>query len=262
MSAEVAFQKFSFPFACVVKVSPQEKVTQKDCVQKPELPKENQNCSEPSSVRIVGALLHDENAAAAKASVCTEAPHGVLENLRVESEDQRPAAKRQLSSESAARSITAVKKSTVRKETDEQKPGRRVPPNAAGSRKRRKDLFTSSDIFHRLDSQVIRTGAEVRTLRRRLCLNLRGVKSSFDYLVKTEESKLNVLWMRVLQLKEKCVHDVKTIVQSITRGARNELERLRAIWVWLCHNIGGFTETPSMHRGILGHGAVYLLLSA
>ncbi len=44
----------------------------------------------------------------------------------------------------------------------------------------------------------------------------------------------------VFQLKEKCVYDVKTIVQSITQGARNELERLRAIWVWLCHNIGGY----------------------
>ncbi|KAK9534123.1 hypothetical protein VZT92_009192 [Zoarces viviparus] len=38
-------------------------------------------------------------------------------------------------------------------------------------------------------------------------------------------------------LKGKCVYDVKTIVQSITQGARNELEKLRAIWVWLCNNI-------------------------
>lgn len=48
----------------------------------------------------------------------------------------------------------------------------------------------------------------------------------------------------VLQLKEKRVHDVKVIVQSITQGARSELERLRAIWVWLCHNIGwSFDDT-------------------
>lgn len=46
--------------------------------------------------------------------------------------------------------------------------------------------------------------------------------------------------MFVLQLKEKRVHDVKVIVQNITKGARNELERLRAIWVWLCHNIGAY----------------------
>lgn len=44
--------------------------------------------------------------------------------------------------------------------------------------------------------------------------------------------------LRVLQLKEKRVYDVKVIVQNITKGARNELEKLRAIWVWLCHNIG------------------------
>ena len=48
--------------------------------------------------------------------------------------------------------------------------------------------------------------------------------------------------MCVLQLKDKCVYDVKTIVQSITQGVRTELERLRAIWVWLCHNIGAFAE--------------------
>ena len=41
-----------------------------------------------------------------------------------------------------------------------------------------------------------------------------------------------------LQLREKRVYDVKTIAQSITQGARNELEKVRAIWVWLCHNIG------------------------
>lgn len=39
-------------------------------------------------------------------------------------------------------------------------------------------------------------------------------------------------------MKEKCVYDVKVIVQNITKGARNELEKLRAIWAWLCHNIG------------------------
>lgn len=45
----------------------------------------------------------------------------------------------------------------------------------------------------------------------------------------------------VLELKEKCVYNVKTIVQSITKEARTELEKLRAIWVWLCHNIGNYS---------------------
>ena len=52
----------------------------------------------------------------------------------------------------------------------------------------------------------------------------------------------------VLQLKEKCVYDVKVIVQSITQGARNELEKLRAIWVWLCHNIGGYLTVHTLLR--------------
>lgn len=53
--------------------------------------------------------------------------------------------------------------------------------------------------------------------------------------------------MFVLQLKEKRVHDVKAIVQTITHGARNELEKLRAIWAWLCYNIG---ETDELHPNI------------
>lgn len=48
----------------------------------------------------------------------------------------------------------------------------------------------------------------------------------------------------VLQLKEKRVYDVKEIVRNITEGARSELEKLRAIWVWLCHSIGGWA-TPA-----------------
>ncbi|KAG7271010.1 LOW QUALITY PROTEIN: hypothetical protein CRUP_038461, partial [Coryphaenoides rupestris] len=41
------------------------------------------------------------------------------------------------------------------------------------------------------------------------------------------------------ELKQKCVYNVKTIAQNITQESRTELERLRAIWVWLCDNIGG-----------------------
>lgn len=65
--------------------------------------------------------------------------------------------------------------------------------------------------------------------------------------------------LRVLQLKEKRVYDVKVIVQNITKGARNELEKLRAIWVWLCHNIGACSpnipiipqKTPAMIEFLL-----------
>ncbi|XP_041827870.1 uncharacterized protein ky [Melanotaenia boesemani] len=231
MSAEVAIQKLSFPFTCAVHLSSQDKLTQKGCVQvkavEPNELEENQISSEPRPTTVLGGLPYNETQAqastkppsgedvsAAHVLVSAEASQdavvcrrSVLETLRVESEDQRPAAKRQLSSESAARTITAVKKSAVRREADEQRHlqqkaqlGQRVTPCAAvaGKRKHRKDLFISSEVFLRLDSHVIRAGAE---------------------------------------LKEQRVYDVKAIVQSITQGTRNELERLRAIWVWLCNNI-------------------------
>lgn len=138
--------------------------------------KENQAHCGPAAPAPGGAM------AAAQVLVCAEASLTLsaapsrqpsFEKLMVESEDQRPAAKRQLSSESAARTITVVKKSTVRKEAEEQrqlKPkthlGQKVAPCAAGTgkRKRRKELFTNSEVFHRVDDHVIRTGAEVRTL--------------------------------------------------------------------------------------------------
>lgn len=54
----------------------------------------------------------------------------------------------------------------------------------------------------------------------------------------TMTAYLTAVIICVLQLKEKRVYDVKSIVHNITKGAKNELEKLRAIWVWLCHNIG------------------------
>uniref|UniRef100_A0A3Q2QEY6 Kyphoscoliosis peptidase n=1 Tax=Fundulus heteroclitus TaxID=8078 RepID=A0A3Q2QEY6_FUNHE len=255
MSAEVALQKFSFPFACSVSLSSQDKVTQKGpaLVKDPELhtPKDNPILGEPTRITVVQAFVNNEDqalestkppdggdTAAVQLSVSAEASQNAVvarqsmaENLRVEGEDQRPAAKRQLSSESAAKSITAVKKSAQRKEPNEQthlhqkaQLGQRGGLNAAlpGQRKRSRDLFKSSEVFHRLDSDVIRAGAE---------------------------------------LKQKCVCDVKTIVKSITQGARNELEQLRAIWVWLCNNIEydvsgylGHTEKLSSPEEVIAAG--------
>ncbi|XP_012727574.2 kyphoscoliosis peptidase [Fundulus heteroclitus] len=255
MSAEVALQKFSFPFACSVSLSSQDKVTQKgpSLVKDPELhtPKDNPILGEPTRITVVQAFVNNEDqalestkppdggdTAAVQLSVSAEASQNAVvarqsmaENLRVEGEDQRPAAKRQLSSESAAKSITAVKKSAQRKEPNEQthlhqkaQLGQRGGLNAAlpGQRKRSRDLFKSSEVFHRLDSDVIRAGAE---------------------------------------LKQKCVYDVKTIVKSITQGARNELEQLRAIWVWLCNNIEydvsgylGHTEKLSSPEEVIAAG--------
>ncbi|XP_034050718.1 kyphoscoliosis peptidase [Thalassophryne amazonica] len=231
MSAEVAIHKFSFPFSCAAHLSQQDDVPQKGCIQvKPLDRHKSPTLSDQSPVAVVGTLIHNEIQAqetpkpsprgdvvaplVQTKSVVSEATQSsvvsrrsVFEKLTVESEDQRPVAKRQLSSESAARTITVVKKSAVSKEAEEQKHlkqklhlGQKVAPCPAtgGKRRCRKDLFTTSEVFHRVDSHVIRAGAE---------------------------------------LKERCVYNVKTIVQSITQTARNELERLRAIWVWLCHNI-------------------------
>lgn len=197
MSAKVAIQKFSFPFSCAAHLSQQDEVTQKGCVQVKALElhdlQANRIISKASPVAVIGALVHNEKKAQespkpppgrdvepAQVLVCAEASQSavvsrksVFEKLTVESEDQRPVAKRQLSSESAARTITVVKKSAVRKEAEEQKHlkpkahlGQRVSPChvVAGKRRRRKDLFTNSEVFHRVDSHVIRAGAEVTTL--------------------------------------------------------------------------------------------------
>uniref|UniRef100_A0A3P9HJZ1 Kyphoscoliosis peptidase n=1 Tax=Oryzias latipes TaxID=8090 RepID=A0A3P9HJZ1_ORYLA len=224
MSADVAIQKFSFPFTRAVKLSAEEKAT---CTQvkSSELcePKESPPVNKPSPATGSSALVHDEtqkqgstkllpeaDMAGGLVSACDDAAEcavvssqSMCMGVKEESEDQRPAAKRQLSSESAARTVTTVKKSAVRQEVDQPRQARsRIQPAPCaavdGKRKRRKDLFSSSEVFHRIDSRVIRTG---------------------------------------LELKERHVYDVKTIVHSITRESRNELDRLRAIWVWLCHNI-------------------------
>lgn len=50
----------------------------------------------------------------------------------------------------------------------------------------------------------------------------------------------------VFQLKEQGVFSPQSIARVITQGARNELEKIRAIWVWLCQNIGKYIHTFSM----------------
>lgn len=149
--------------------------------------------SQSSPVTVVGALVQNEK----QSQENPKAPSGgdmaatqvfgdtsqsaVLsrwcgfESLTVEGEDQRPTAKRQLSSESAARNITVVKKSAVRKDAEEQKhvkaKGQMVAPGtvATGGRRRRKDLFTSAEVFHRVDTHVLRTGAEVKVTVTPVC---------------------------------------------------------------------------------------------
>ncbi|KAM8915797.1 kyphoscoliosis peptidase [Spinachia spinachia] len=185
MSAKVAIQKFSFPFSCAARLPQQHEASQEGRAQ----------------AEALQLLQLPQNGASSAGTA-----GGGGDKPTVEGEDQRPAAKRQLSSESAARTIAAAKKSAVRKEADEHlKPkahlGQREPPPSPGKRRRRRrrrELFASSEVFVGVDSRVVTAAAELR---------------------------------------EQGVYDVKSIVQSITHGARDELERLRAIWVWLCHNI-------------------------
>ena len=212
MSAEVAIQKFSFPFSCAVRLSQQDEVTQTGCVRVKarELHdlQENPVLSKPNSGPVIVAPVHKKqqerpaaapggDVAAAHFLVCTKASQSALlsgrsgfQKLTVENEDQRPAAKRQLSCESAAKTISVVKKSAVRKEAEEQrhlKPkthlGQKAAPlvAATGRRRRRKDLFINSEVFHRVDAHVIRAGAEVRTLQHNIHLMFTAYCQSFIF---------------------------------------------------------------------------------
>lgn len=172
MSAKVAAQKFSFPFSSAARLS-QEELSQKGCVQVKAV--SLQDLQQSPSLSSTGAVRRDAaihespklppggHTAGARFPLCPDSSQSGVK-LTVDGEDQRPATKRQLSSESAARTITAVKKSAVRTETEEPKtpkpkthPGQRV----SEQRRCRKDLFTSSEVFHRIDSHAVRTGAEV-----------------------------------------------------------------------------------------------------
>ncbi|XP_077157337.1 kyphoscoliosis peptidase-like [Paroedura picta] len=63
----------------------------------------------------------------------------------------------------------------------------------------RKDLFLNSDVFRQLDAHVLRVGEQLRS--------------------KQEASS------------------IQTLVLLLTRTATTPLEKVRAIWMWLCHNI-------------------------
>lgn len=181
MSAKVATQKFSFPFSCTVLRPQQDKLKQIGSIQVKTLSLQDLQ-EKPAVNKTGGVALQGDNQdgvklPAGQVLVCADSFQGagpsragVLEKLSLDGEDQRPAAKRQLSSESAARTITVVKKSAVRTDTGEQRPlrprthlGERPCAGLTAKRRRRKDLLANSEPFHRLDSHVILTGAEVTT---------------------------------------------------------------------------------------------------
>jgi len=234
MSADVAIQKFSFPFTCAANLTPTGEQTQRACPQVKTL--ETPTLSVLRAIAVVGTVVTNEAKAGSKTDLKTDlktevkpglkmdlktdlktglkmdlkmdlktdlktapvarlqlstscsAPGvrsavlsgcSVFERLAVDVEDTRPAAKRQLSSESAARTVAVVKKSALRKEGVEGPPktsglqvGPRGPPcSARGAplgekrrRRRRKDLFSSSEVFSRVDAHAMRAGQEVSGL--------------------------------------------------------------------------------------------------
>ncbi|XP_028826190.1 kyphoscoliosis peptidase [Denticeps clupeoides] len=124
----------------------------------------------------------------------------VFEQSAESTYEERSGTKRQLSAESTVKTVNITKKSntTQNTATNPEKPLTLSGPALQTQRTPRKQLFKSTVAFQRLDTHVINTARELR---------------------------------------EKCVYSVQIIVRSITRIAKTELEKLRAIWVWLCHNI-------------------------
>ncbi|XP_076831514.1 kyphoscoliosis peptidase [Brachyhypopomus gauderio] len=125
-------------------------------------------------------------------------------------EETRPGTKRQLSAESAAKCVSVRKRSTMKIGQEQPSqvlphaaPGTQprkpcLPTSSASQRKPRRQLFSSTGVFHKVDTHAINTGRE---------------------------------------LKEQGIFSAHSIARAITQTARNELEKLRAIWVWLCHSI-------------------------
>ena len=88
-------------------------------------------------------------------------------------EEQRPSTKRQLSAESAAKCVSVRKRSTVTGSRGEPaKPLTRTDPgtqprkaclpiNSSSQRKPRRQLFSSTGVFHKVDTHAISAGREV-----------------------------------------------------------------------------------------------------
>ncbi|KAG9338553.1 hypothetical protein JZ751_025611 [Albula glossodonta] len=144
-----------------------------------------------------------------------------------------------------------------------QRRGLKTP--AIPKRKLRKELVSSADVFKTLDAHAITTGKQDETpwqasgvqqhpphlgllrapglfsfvLSRsviRVFLNSLGPRAGFKEDLVTE-GICCVPVHAVFQLREQRVFSAQTIAQGITHTAKSDLERLRAIWVWLCDNI-------------------------
>lgn len=171
MSTQVAATKVSFPFSCTASLSRLEK----EHIQAGRIQVKALSVADSKQNQLVVKQKHHEIIQLGpglstaedleEIAICSEP-----EKLSTDGEDQRPAAKRQLSSESAAKTVSVVKKSAVRTNAEDQpklSTGRGVgvwlsKAPAAGKRKRRRDLFTDTEVFRRVDLHVLKAGAQVR----------------------------------------------------------------------------------------------------
>ncbi|XP_074848327.1 kyphoscoliosis peptidase-like isoform X2 [Carettochelys insculpta] len=86
--------------------------------------------------------------------------------------------------------------------------------SSVNQRKTRRDLFPDSKVFSHIDAHVLHVGEQIKS--------------------------------------KQALSSVQTIVQLITAESRSELEIVRAIWIWLCHNIrydvdGFLGLSPKIH---------------
>ncbi|KAL7890169.1 hypothetical protein AOLI_G00024270 [Acnodon oligacanthus] len=242
--ADAMVQKFSFPFTCLpCDAQPDEQPITEETrhhgnqLQEPGTQdpsdKPNQEMNTKSALKdkkenksIIKAYLtiDKEGGASQERGQCHSKPHPTDSALRsvfshknmfekwasLQCEEQRPSTKRQLSAESEAKCVSMRKRSIATggrgepvKPLTHTDPGTQprkacLPISSSSQRKPRRQLFSSTGVFHKVDTHAISAGRE---------------------------------------LKEQGVFSAQSIARTITQGARNELEKLRAIWVWLCHNI-------------------------
>ncbi|XP_063046004.1 kyphoscoliosis peptidase-like [Engraulis encrasicolus] len=140
---------------------------------------------------------------------------------------QRPLAKRQLSDESKEsvhpsggvkkKSVAAdrqqhaalggwrapcasclVTRPTQSKERRQVASDKSCPTAMLTRRKLQRELLSSEDVFEKVDAHAVRVGKEMRSNK---------------------------------------IYSLETITKTITEGAQSDLLKLRAIWIWLCHNI-------------------------
>lgn len=166
MSTQVAATKLSFPFSCSASLRQEKEYNQAGCIKVKAL-----SVSDSQQTLLVVKQKHPDiiqvgrgPPAKEEVRICSEP-----EKLNADGEDLRPAAKRQLSSESAAKTFAVVKKSAVRNDDQDQPKlstglGLEVWPcmaQVAGKRRCRRDLFTDTEVFHKVDLHVLQAGAQV-----------------------------------------------------------------------------------------------------